>query len=281
MHDQIHFPGRATARPTFESVYATGLPFLRQSLRWLGIADHDLDDVLQDVMLAAYRGLDGFDPERAARRGSDAEREPADPLEGADPAPWVPAQPSPADALRRWLFGIAWRQASHYRDRAHRRREVPVGAGPTWPYQTPDPRPSSEQIVAIEQRSRLINRLLAMIAIERRVVIIMYDLLDIPIADIAAELDLKENTVRSRLRAAREELRVAIKRMRAEERRALHASGLLAVSERRGPDEIALVRAAREIPPVPEEVRRRIWGELQRAIASCAPAGDQPASIFA
>ncbi|WP_437672576.1 RNA polymerase sigma factor [Sorangium sp. So ce131] len=32
----------------------------------------------------------------------------------------------PADALRRWLAGIASRQASHYRDKAHRRHELPA-----------------------------------------------------------------------------------------------------------------------------------------------------------
>src|SRR5687768_6781289 len=52
-------------RPSFETIYTVGLSFLRQTLRWLGVAEGDLDDVLQDVMLAAYRGLESFDPARA------------------------------------------------------------------------------------------------------------------------------------------------------------------------------------------------------------------------
>ncbi|WP_437940357.1 RNA polymerase sigma factor [Sorangium sp. So ce341] len=36
-----------------------------------------------------------------------------------------PALPA-ADALRCWLAGIASRQASHYRDKAHRRHELPA-----------------------------------------------------------------------------------------------------------------------------------------------------------
>jgi RNA polymerase sigma-70 factor (ECF subfamily) len=189
---------RALARPTFETVYATGLPYLRQSLRWLGVADRDLDDVLQDVMLAAYRGLDSYDPERAARAGSDRDRDKDDPEEGGELGADMGAPPVAADGLKRWLLGIAWRQASHYRERAYRRREVPVGAGATWPFHLPDPGLSSEQRVASDQRSQLINRLLGKIDVDRRVVLIMYDLLDIPIAHIACELGLKENTVRNR-----------------------------------------------------------------------------------
>src|SRR5262245_5071456 len=61
------------ARPSFETVYAVGLSFLRHSLRWLGVVEHDLDDVLQEIMLAAYRGLDSFDPLRPAQSiGNDA-----------------------------------------------------------------------------------------------------------------------------------------------------------------------------------------------------------------
>ncbi|WP_437808366.1 sigma factor [Sorangium sp. So ce1078] len=52
-------------RPSFETVYTVGLSFLRQALRWLGVAERDIDDVLQDVMIAAYHALDSFDPRRS------------------------------------------------------------------------------------------------------------------------------------------------------------------------------------------------------------------------
>jgi RNA polymerase sigma-70 factor (ECF subfamily) len=261
----------APARPTFDTVYATGLPFLRQSLRWLGVADRDLDDVLQDVMLAAYRGLDSYDPERASRRTATATRDVAEPPEEDLRAEDVGAR-CPADGIKRWLFGIAWRQASHYRERAFRRREVPVGAGAAWPFHTADPGLSSEQLLAREQRSRIVSRLLGKLEMDRRVVLIMFDLLEIPIAHIACELELKQTTVRNRLRLAREDFRLAVKRMNAEERGALRAAGLLPVSElRRGLDEQALLRAARVIPPVPEELQRRLWNELQRALAQSRP----------
>ena len=269
----LHTSARAPARPTFDIVYAIGLPFLRQSLRWLGVPDRDLDDVLQDVMLAAYRGLDSFDPERTTR-GAAAAGDAAD-LPDEGPPAGAGAPPTLTDGLKRWLFGIAWRQASHYRNRAFRRREIPAGAGATWPFHTPDPGLSSEQLLAREQRSRIISRLLGKIEIDRRVVLIMFDLLQIPMAHIACELELKETTARNRLRLAREDFRLAVKRMNAEERGALRAAGLLPVSElRRGLDELALLHTARLIPPVPEELRRRLWDDLQRALAQGWPVAE-------
>src|SRR5690348_9483900 len=110
-------------RPHFETVYAIGLSFLRQSLRWLGVAERDVDDVLQDVMLAAYRRLDSFDPTHAARAVTGARFRSAT---SAPPCAARAVATTPGEPLKRWLFGIAWRQVGHYRGRAYRRREVAV-----------------------------------------------------------------------------------------------------------------------------------------------------------
>ncbi|WP_437545617.1 hypothetical protein WME97_39935 [Sorangium sp. So ce367] len=67
-----------------------------------GVLPDDLDDLTQDTVLGAWRSM------RAGRfRTSPALR--------------------PADAFRPWLAGIASRQASHYRDKAYRRHELPRG----------------------------------------------------------------------------------------------------------------------------------------------------------
>lgn len=269
-------------QPPFQTIYAAGLPFVRQALRWLGVAEHDLDDVLQDVMIAAFRALPRFDPGRAAGSSGALTGE-QQRAAAASAARARPPEQAASDALKRWLFGIAWRQVSHYRDRAYRRREVPLGAGASWPLHLPDPGPSSEQRVASEQRARLVCELLARVDLDRRAVLIMYDLLDVPVAEIARELQLKENTVRSRLRLAREDFRLAVKRLRAEERRALSLAGILGASEvQLGLEPEVVLRAARAIPEVPDEVRQRLWAALQLAIAreqaavevvpTCAPA---------
>lgn len=259
-------------RPSFETVYTVGLSFLRQALRWLGVAERDIDDVLQDVMIAAYHALGSFDP----RRSTDGARA-GHPPSGHDPSPErrAPQAAIPlGEPLRRWLFGIAWRQVGHYRERAHRRREIAVGAGTSWPFDLADPGLSSEQLLAREQSGQLVGRLLGAIDLERRVVLIMHDLLDLTTADIARDLDVKENTVRNRLRLAREDFRVAVKRMNAEDRRALRDPLSLPVAERsRAVDGESLMSAARLVPEVPDAIRRRLWVAVTRAIAHAHTAG--------
>ncbi|WP_437827666.1 RNA polymerase sigma factor [Sorangium sp. So ce1153] len=254
-------------RPSFETVYTVGLSFLRQALRWLGVAERDIDDVLQDVMIAAYNALDGFDPGRSTD-GARAGHHPSGREPGSTRSAPHGASP-PGEPLRRWLFGIAWRQVGHYRERAHRRREIAVGAGASWPFDLADPGLSSEQLLAREQRGQLVGRLLGALELDRRIVLIMHDLLEMTTADIARDLGVKENTVRNRLRLAREDFRVAVKRMNAEDRRALRDPLRLPVAERSGAaDDESLLSAARLIPEVPETVRQRLWLAVTRAIAS-------------
>ncbi|WP_437293835.1 RNA polymerase sigma factor [Sorangium sp. So ce426] len=272
--------GPLLERPSFETVYTVGLSFLRQALRWLGVAERDVDDVLQDVMIAAYHALDRFDP----RRCSDEARTRHPPCGHAPGLErGAPQTASPlGEPLRRWLFGIAWRQVGHYRERAHRRREIAAGAGASWPFELADPGLTSEQLLAREQSGQLVGRLLGGIDTERRVVLIMHDLLDVATADIARDLDVKENTVRNRLRLAREDFRVAVKRMNAEDRRALHHPLSLQVAERsRGADEESLMSAARLIPEVPDATRRRIWLAVTRAIAEAHAGGPAPTACAA
>src|ERR1051325_7451913 len=97
-------------RPSFETVYTVGLSFLRQALRWLGVAERDVDDVLQDVMIAAYHALDPFDPScGSAEARSHPPCAHASSLERGAPPTASPL----GEPLRRWLFGIAWRQVGH------------------------------------------------------------------------------------------------------------------------------------------------------------------------
>ena len=81
---------------------------------------------------------------------------------------------------------------------------VHAAAGTSGPFDLADPGLCSEQLLAREQSGQLVGRLLGALDLERRVVLIMHDLLDVTTADIARDLDVKENTVRNRLRLARE-----------------------------------------------------------------------------
>jgi RNA polymerase sigma-70 factor (ECF subfamily) len=77
-------------------------PFIRKTLRQCGVSKADLPDLYQDVISAAHFAIEAKafvpDPKR-----------------------------DPGDSLRAWLYGICWRQASHYRHKAFRRREIPRG----------------------------------------------------------------------------------------------------------------------------------------------------------
>lgn len=96
-------PGEPRAeRPSVyldDTVLVREIPFIEKVLRACQVATHDLADVVQDVLFGAWKSMQmgRFRPP------------PGEPL---------------SETIRAWLFGVAWRQASHYRCAAHRRREV-------------------------------------------------------------------------------------------------------------------------------------------------------------
>ncbi len=250
-------------RPTFAAIYANELSFLRQSLRWLGVDEIDIEDVLQEVLLAVYRGLDGYDPWYTQRApaaeipyGQRGRRNNSMPRDRPDP-------------LKRWLFGIAWRQVSTYRSRAYRRREVCFGAGFSWPFDPLDPTPTPEQGAATDERGRIVGELLRAIPPERRVIVVLHDLLDVGVPDIADDLSVCTSTVWSRLRLGRLEFRAAVGRMRKAERAEIR--GILPVAETTlDLDTNRLPASARVIPEVSDPVRQRLWARLERAITRMA-----------
>jgi RNA polymerase sigma-70 factor (ECF subfamily) len=69
-------------------------PYIFRSLRHLGVAEADVEDVCQEVFITVHRKLPEF--------------------EGRS-------------AIKTWIYGICLRTASDYRRRAHVRRELPVG----------------------------------------------------------------------------------------------------------------------------------------------------------
>ncbi|WP_157906922.1 sigma factor-like helix-turn-helix DNA-binding protein [Sorangium sp. So ce145] len=231
-------------------------------LRYLGVAEDDIDDLSQEVLLGAYTSLRRYNPVYpAAARGAAAPSPAASPplqdfasavpaaaadtaqeQQGQDdpaslppPAPRDPPRPSRPHGLgprwraeSSWLFGIAWRKVRRHLERTYRRLEVPVGLADEAYFEGADVAPSSEQRIATNQRIAIATRLLATIAPERRAILIMADGVEIPVREIARALELNENTASSRLRLAREDFRAAVKRLRPEEQRALR-SGLLMV----------------------------------------------------
>lgn len=104
-------------------------------------------------------------------------------------------------SIRTWLFAIAFRVAqSFHRDRQRQeRREQPIDD----PDAGPSPGPSLDATIALHQ-------LLARLDDDKRAVFILAHLEGMTGAEIATALDLKLQTVYSRLRVAREVIERAL-----------------------------------------------------------------------
>ncbi|WP_437334294.1 RNA polymerase sigma factor [Sorangium sp. So ce394] len=205
-----------------------GAPFLRRTLRSYGVDADDLEDVMHDILMGAYRRLGTFDASRLLRAALGLSDE--DEVPGGEPVPFSAVLPYLSklrarrawDSVYRWLYGIAWRQLTHYRQRAFRRREIPSGLQSSAILGGVDQRPRlEEQRMEATERAEVIDLLLASLVPQRRVMLVMHDMLDIPVVEIARELQINENTAQNRLRLAREDFRAAVKRLAPEQRSAL------------------------------------------------------------
>jgi RNA polymerase sigma-70 factor (ECF subfamily) len=128
----------------------------------------DLDDIVQDVLLAAWRNLDRF-------RGG--------------------AQPST------WLLRIAIHTTrSHQRRRALWRRLFPVGEAAAEPVAAAAPHPVDAQMTRV-------HAAMAQLAHADRELLVLRYLEQRDVEQIAADLDLPRNTVDVRLSRARARLR--------------------------------------------------------------------------
>ena len=170
---------QASARPTFRTIFDAELSFIWNSLRRLGVADRDLEDVAHEVFLVVDRRLADYDVGRP---------------------------------LRAWLFGIAVRTASDYRRRASRRYETLAGEQPesVHPGEKPDE-------LLIEQEKRDTARLaLLRVPEDRRAALILHDFENVPMRDVAEALGIPLKTAYSRVRVGREELIAAARRLQKE-----------------------------------------------------------------
>jgi RNA polymerase sigma-70 factor (ECF subfamily) len=114
-----------------------------------------------------------------------------------------------ARPIRPWLFGFCFRAASDYRRLARHRREWIGDAG-----EPPDSRPLADEAVARKQEATLVARALDSIDLDRRAVLVAFELDEIPMKEIAENLGVPLQTAYSRLRVAREEFASAVRRLR-------------------------------------------------------------------
>ena len=150
--------------------YQRELDYLLRTLRRLGVSPEDVEDLAHEVFLVLRNTWHEYNPERA---------------------------------LKPYLFGIAFRVAASHR-RKHW-REVPFA---TVEGQSHAPYP--DEVLAANQARAIVLAALERIPLKRRAVLIMHDIDEIPVQDVAATLSIPLFTAYSRLRKARRELEAAV-----------------------------------------------------------------------
>ena len=100
--------------------------------------------------------------------------------------------------IRAWIYGICMKAAAAYRRRAHHRHEVLV-------YDAPDeaaPGSTSPETISTEQLVRMLARLDE----EKRTVLILHEIEELTMSEIALIVDCPVKTAYSRLAAARKQM---------------------------------------------------------------------------
>lgn len=135
-------------------------------LRRLGIAEGDVDDAVQEVILVLARKLHVVE----------------------------------AESERSFVFSTAFRIASDMRKRAKRRREIEATPLYEQAGLGPDPETSAEQ----RRLTVLFAQVLEQLSLELRAVFVLYELEEFTMAEISEALAIPPGTVASRLRRGRE-----------------------------------------------------------------------------
>jgi RNA polymerase sigma-70 factor (ECF subfamily) len=160
----------------FENLYREHFAFVWRTVRRLGTDAEFVEDVTQEVFVVVHRRLGEFEGRSTAKT---------------------------------WLYGIVRRVVADHR-RTLRRKPLTAGSesdeaeAPTAPEEGPEA--SAERA----ERVQLLHRLLAGLDEAKREVFILAELEGLTLAEISEALGVNQNTVASRLRAARREFEIAL-----------------------------------------------------------------------
>ena len=164
----------------FRAFFRTHYAFVWRCVRRLGVPTAELDDVVQEVFLAAHS-------DRASFEGR--------------------------SSIKTWLYGVAVNRARmHHRSRARRAQRRQDG-GALVVAQPPS------DLVSRHAAVDLLDRLVSSLDPPKRQVFVLIELEDVPAKEVAAQLDISINTVHSRLRLARRRITTEVRRMRARRER--------------------------------------------------------------
>jgi RNA polymerase sigma-70 factor, ECF subfamily len=163
--------------PSLRQIFDENAPYVWRTLRHLGIGESDIEDVCQEVFVTVHRKLEGF--------------------EGRS-------------TLRTWLYGICLRVASDHRRRAYVRRELATAE----PVMDPAAPTQLEDLARSEAR-RTLHALLDRLDDDKRAVIVLYELEELTMKEVAEIVGCPLQTAYSRLHAGRKILADAAERLQA------------------------------------------------------------------
>lgn len=174
-------PAATAAGADFRRLYDQNHGFVWRTLLHFGLTPTQADDALQEVFVVVHKRLDDFDPDRD---------------------------------LRSWLFGIARRVAQHAHRGEARLRQRHAAA--------PEPNPvvGPEQSAEGREAIGLVERFLSELPEEQRQVFVLAEIEELSAVQVAEMLEVKLNTVYSRLRLARERFQRFVTRQRPTSREA-------------------------------------------------------------
>ena len=158
--------------PTFQEIFSDNVDFVLRTVQRLGVRPADVEDVAQQVFVVVHRKLSRFDGRCK---------------------------------VRTWLFAIARRTVADYRKRSHRRHEVTISRPPD-----PPDRPTQADRLELDQAREILEAALEELDDEKRSVFILYELEELPMAEIAEAIGVPLQTAYSRLYAARERVRAYV-----------------------------------------------------------------------
>jgi RNA polymerase sigma-70 factor, ECF subfamily len=154
-------------------VYEKELDYLFETLQRLGASPREVEDLAQEVFLILHRNWPTLDLSRP---------------------------------LRPYIFAVAFRVVCAHRRR--RGREIPYAY-----LEAEDAAVSPERSLQSKESAQVLLRALETVPLQRRAVVIMHDLDDVPIVEVAAKLSLTRFGAYARLRKARKELASALRRL--------------------------------------------------------------------
>lgn len=171
---------------TFSEIYDGYFEFVWRVARRLGVAPDAIDDVVQEAFLVVHRRL-------AEERTS---------------------------SLRTWIYGITAHMVRNHR-RSLRRKSPHVLGAPGPDPDAMESRADGPEVSAQKaEAARTLHRILNSLDEEKREVFVLMELEQLTAVEVSEALDVKLNTVYSRLRLAREAFEASVERHHARDRRA-------------------------------------------------------------